>query len=218
MNFQITYIFIEICIDNKAPDQPRSSQFPHHRMALPRSHSLVAPPIYVPKRVQKLVESPIKVPAPSMSHLIAPPYSEFGEKSPRTRVAAKIPPSELSSGNPKIPLHPNKRQKRAKNTPEQSNASSQTNVFKHEGGFGDDEGDFGTGFHDIKSRRSTPHVSAGQDRIDGSVAGQEIVELKTKVVPMYWEKLQDTAYAAVRVTPRLYILQNWNRHGYLMVI
>jgi hypothetical protein len=153
----------------------RNSRFLRHqspRMALPRSLTLVTPPIHVPKRVQNLVKSPIKVSAPSVSHLVASPCSEFGEKRPRMLVAAITIPSETSSGNPKTPLHPNKRQKRPKNTPEQSNASSQTRIFIDGRGFGDNALEFGTGFNNNESGCSTPHVSARRGRADSSITGQ----------------------------------------------
>ena len=56
-----------------------------------------------------------------------------------------------------------------------------------------------------------------EDVIDWNITSHEIVDLKVKIVPMYWEKLQTVVHAIVRVTSRLYILQDWNRFGYLMV-
>ena len=56
-----------------------------------------------------------------------------------------------------------------------------------------------------------------EDVIDWNITSHEIVDLKVKIVPMHWEKLQTVVHAIVRVTSRLYILQDWNRFGYLMV-
>jgi hypothetical protein len=50
-----------------------------------------------------------------------------------------------------------------------------------------------------------------EDVIDWGITSHEVVDMKVKIVPMYWEKLQTVAHAIVRVTSRLYILQDWNR-------
>ena len=56
-----------------------------------------------------------------------------------------------------------------------------------------------------------------EDVIDWSITSHEVIDLKVKIVPMYWEKLQTVVHAIVRVMSCLYILQDWNRFGYLMV-
>ena len=56
-----------------------------------------------------------------------------------------------------------------------------------------------------------------KDTIDWSITSDEIETLKAKVVPIYWELLLESANTVVRVTERLYILQDWNRLGYLMI-
>ena len=50
-----------------------------------------------------------------------------------------------------------------------------------------------------------------KDTIDWSIASDEIEMLKSKVVPIYWELLLESTNTVVRVTERLYILQDWNR-------
>ena len=56
-----------------------------------------------------------------------------------------------------------------------------------------------------------------EDGIDWNITGDDIANLQTKIVPKYWENLQNVVHAVVRITPRLYVLQDWNRFGYLMV-
>ena len=56
-----------------------------------------------------------------------------------------------------------------------------------------------------------------KDIIDWRISGEEVAELKARLVPMYWEKLKDVIHAVVRVTGRLYVLQDFHRFGYLMV-
>ena len=46
----------------------------------------------------------------------------------------------------------------------------------------------------------------------------DIDGLKAKIVPVYWESLLASINSIVRVTERLYILQDWDHKGYLKVI
>ena len=77
------------------------------------------------------------------------------------------------------------------------------------GGFDDDDGGFG---------ESSPEKDHGVvDGIDWSITCDDVGELRSKMMPPYWESLLDSPFGAVRVTERLYILQNWHRLGYLMI-
>jgi hypothetical protein len=65
---------------------------------------------------------------------------------------------------------------------------------------------------------SPEKASKPDDVIDCTLNGDEVETLKAKVVPKYWELLLRVPSALVRVTKRLYILQDWDRFGYLMVL
>lgn len=56
-----------------------------------------------------------------------------------------------------------------------------------------------------------------EDGVDWSITGDNIANLQTKIVPQYWENLQNVVYAVVRIIPCLYVWRDWNRFGYLMV-
>ena len=76
-----------------------------------------------------------------------------------------------------------------------------------------DNGGFG-GFGDWSGDRSP--VKA-QDTIDWSVTTYDLEKLKLDILPCYWEHLLDSLNSIVRVTQRLYIVQEWNYKGHLVV-
>jgi hypothetical protein len=82
-----------------------------------------------------------------------------------------------------------------------------------DGGLYSDGGGFEGGFGESSPEKGY----VVKDTIDWSITGDEVEELKRKVVPAYWELLLNSANAVVRVTKRLYILQDWNRLGFLLV-
>ena len=56
-----------------------------------------------------------------------------------------------------------------------------------------------------------------RDNIDWSITNCDIEELKSNVLPLYWKLLLESFNSIVRVTERLYILQDWNYKGQLKV-
>jgi hypothetical protein len=56
-----------------------------------------------------------------------------------------------------------------------------------------------------------------QDSIDWSITSSDIEKLKLDVLPCYWEHLLDSVNSIVRVTKRLYVLQDWDYKGHLVV-
>ena len=57
-----------------------------------------------------------------------------------------------------------------------------------------------------------------KDNIDWSITGEEVEMLKAKVMPIYWESLLESPNGIIWMTKRLYILQDWDCTGFLMVI
>ena len=45
----------------------------------------------------------------------------------------------------------------------------------------------------------------------------DLEKLKLDILPCYWEFLSDSLNSVVRVTQRLYVLQDWNYKGHLVV-
>src|SRR5579859_3102879 len=62
---------------------------------------------------------------------------------------------------------------------------------------------------------SSPYKA--KDNIDWTVSAEDVEKLKLELLPCYWEKLTINVNSIVRVTERLYIIQDWYRHGYLRV-
>jgi TPR repeat protein len=56
-----------------------------------------------------------------------------------------------------------------------------------------------------------------QDNIDWTITSCDLEKLKLEILPCYWEHLLDSVNSIVRVTQRLYILQDWNHKGHLVV-
>jgi hypothetical protein len=78
-------------------------------------------------------------------------------------------------------------------------------------------GDDGGGFGDNGGSIGDCSPEKARDIIDWGITSNEIERLKSQVVPLYWELLLESVTSIVRVTERLYILQDWNNKGYLKV-
>jgi hypothetical protein len=189
-------------------------------MSSPLFHKLVQPPPCITEPSYNIVQSPINVSSPRASQLIASPLPEYRVANPSKLVAPPILDFETYS------KRASKRRKDLKGLEkplQQDHRSLETGFvddgggFPDEGGFPDDN-EYGRGFNDDESRCiSSPPDSCMKDTINWMISGEEIAELKARLVPMYWEKLKDVIHAVVRVTRRLYVLQNFHRFGYLMV-
>ena len=183
------------------------------RVSSPLFHELVQRPLCITEPPYNIVQSPIKVPSPRASQLIASPLPEYHVANPSNLVAPPILNFETYS------KRPSKRRKGVKKLekPLQQDHRSLETGFVDDGGFPDDN-EFGRGLNDDGSRCiSSPPESCMKDTIDWRISGEEVAELKARLVPMYWEKLKDVIHAVVRVTGRLYVLQDFHRFGYLMV-
>jgi hypothetical protein len=60
--------------------------------------------------------------------------------------------------------------------------------------------------------------NGAKDNIDWSTTGEKVEMLKAKVLPIYWKSLLGSPNGVVWVTKRLYILQDWDRTGFLKYI
>ena len=79
----------------------------------------------------------------------------------------------------------------------------------------------GSGFNDDYRGFRESSLEKGYrvvDGIDWTIIYNDVGELRSKVMLVYWESLLDSPFGTVRVTERLYILQDWYRLGYLIVI
>lgn len=56
-----------------------------------------------------------------------------------------------------------------------------------------------------------------KDNIDWSIIPDDLKRLKVDFLPRYWEQLSTSLNGIVRVTARLYIIQDCNKQGYLKV-
>ena len=176
-------------------------------MAGQRSHRFIESPIPHSKRPispSNFIESPIKVSKGRIAgNLVASPQQI---KTPRASDFIASPVSGLPTAikistkrnRPSNPVEPQKR----RNVNSVSVTDYDDRFYGADGGFGEwsPERDYGI-----------------KDTVDWSITSDEIEVLKSKVVPIYWELLLESANTVVRVTERLYILQDWNRLGYLMV-
>ena len=176
-------------------------------MAGQDSHSFIESPVPHSKRPispSNFIESPIKVSKGRIAgNLVASPQQI---KTPRASDFIASPVSGLPTAikistkrnRPSKPVEPHKRRN--------VNSVSVT--------------DYDDRFYDADSRFGewSPERDYGiKDTVDWSITSDEVEVLKSKVVPIYWELLLESANTIVRVTERLYILQDWNRLGYLMV-
>ena len=193
------------------------------RMSSPLFHELVQRPLCITEPPYNIVQSPIKVSSPRASQLIASPLPEYHVANPSNLVAPPILNFETYS---KRPSKRRKGVKKLEKPLQQDHRSLETGFVDDGGGFPDfvddggfpDDNEFGRGFNDNESRCiSSPPESCMKDIIDWRISGEEVAELKARLVPMYWEKLKDVIHAVVRVTGRLYVLQDFHRFGYLMV-
>jgi hypothetical protein len=55
------------------------------------------------------------------------------------------------------------------------------------------------------------------NNIDWSITNHDIKEMRSHVVPLYWELLLESLNSIVWVINRLYIIQEWDYKGYLKV-
>ena len=56
------------------------------------------------------------------------------------------------------------------------------------------------------------------DEINWDVRDEQVNKLKTRLLPNYWESLQEAPCSIIRISTRLYLIQDWNvRFGYLIV-
>ena len=56
------------------------------------------------------------------------------------------------------------------------------------------------------------------DKINWDVHDEQVNKLKTRLLPNYWESLQEAPCSIIRISTRLYLIQDWNvRFGYLIV-
>ena len=178
--------------------------------------NLFASPTCVYKQPQSyydLVQSPTTVTPPQITDLVATPVTAFPEKKTPLGLIASPIWGRSASGHYKTPSkkrsRPGKREKpRKKALVTKDDDSIQISHFDNEfDGFAWNDGGF-------PSPAQEDNIN---DVIDWSITGDEIENLKAKVVPMYWEKLRNAVHAVVRITVRLYVVQDWNRFGYLMV-
>lgn len=181
-----------------------------YRNQLNMDHLFGSPVHAPPQSYQHLVNSPFKAKEtrPHLSTLVASPIPEVTETVQDALFASHLSPAQTpSQKKSQLP----KRRKRHRKEPKLSNDIIQVSPnFRNDNwseGFPTSGGEFPSPNKDFNL----------EDGIDWSITGDDITNLQTKVVPKYWEKLQNVVHAVVRITPRLYVLQDWNRFGYLMV-
>ena len=176
-------------------------------------HGLIDTPIKVPEvsqSISNLIQSPINVPHLSISSLIESPLPTHPGKVPAGLIASPIFNLPAAKSKKRIRSWPSKHPKRAKKIHVATLKQGIEASPSYDG--------FGMGFDDDGQGFLSPNEDYKmEDVIDWSITSHEVIDLKVKIVPMYWEKLQTVVHAIVRVTSRLYILQDWNRFGYLMV-
>ena len=145
------------------------------------------------------VQSPIKrrTPAVDTNRFVAPPL-RFPQSHPAPNFVAPNNPGAIRV---KRRLRRHVRYKRPQNAtpPPALQDEDVTDV----GGFGD----FGGFDSPVKA----------QDNIDWTITSCDLEKLKLEILPCYWEHLLDSVNSIVRVTQRLYILQDWNYKGHLVV-
>jgi hypothetical protein len=79
----------------------------------------------------------------------------------------------------------------------------------------DDDG----GFEDWIAFDNYDDSSPGKakDNIDWTISLEDVEKLKLELLPSYWERLSFNVNSIVRVTERLYIVQDWHKDGRLKV-
>lgn len=136
-----------------------------------------------------------------------PPLSHFVPSAAREPSRKRSPSSK----------RPSKRSKKS-STSKQNIESSQIPSIMNDGFIGPDNGGF-IGPDDGSG--GFPSLARDYDvdnNINWTLTTHNIETMKEKLVPEYWERLQFEVYAAVRVTTRLYVLQDWDLSGYLKVL
>ena len=163
--------------------------------------SFVEPPVSfrkLPTRPSRFHESSIKRRRPTTlpNHFIS---------SPRKASQPNVSPSNFVAPNGSVTMkilkkRPPRRQVQPGNPSKSFKAKevTSTQLWDHPTDFHHD-GEFET-FSPVKPR----------DNIDWSISSAEIEELQLRVVPYYWQLLVESFCSIVRVTDRLYILQNWD--------
>ena len=162
-----------------------------------------------PQSYQHLVDSPIKAKEtrPYLSTLVASPIPEVAETVHDALFASPV--FDLSPGQ--TPSQKKSQPSKRRKQPKLSNDSIQVSPS-----FCNDNWNEGVPTPGGVFPSPNKDVNA-EDGVDWSITGDDIANLQTKIVPKYWENLQNVVHAVVRITPRLYVLQDWNRFGYLMV-
>lgn len=79
----------------------------------------------------------------------------------------------------------------------------------------DDDGGFEDCIAFDNSDNSFP--SKAKDNIDWTISLEDVEKLKLDFLPSYWEQLSFNVNSIVRVTERLYIVQDWHKDGRLKV-
>lgn len=128
--------------------------------------------------------------------------------SPPSRLHKPLRPDFIAPNDPDITIKRSSRRRvRCRNPPKPriSKEAYPKSVWHHSIDSGDGGGS--ESWSPVKAR----------DNIDWSITNCNIEELKSNVLPLYWELLLESLNSIVRVTERLYILQDWNYKGQLKV-
>jgi hypothetical protein len=152
----------------------------------------------------ELVDSPVKRRKADRrpEDLITPP--QRGGKAPSPDFIAPRPQLPLVLPIKKRRIRKPEQYKKAPKEGQTARASPQA-VVDDEGGFDD-----WRAFDD-----SSP--SKAKDNIDWTISLEDVEKLKLELLPSYWEQLSLNLNSIIRVTERLYIVQEWHKGGRLKV-
>jgi hypothetical protein len=180
-----------------------------YRNQLNMDHLFGSPVHAPPQSYQHLVDSPIKAKEtrPYLSTLVASPIPEVAETVNDALFASPV--FDLSPGQ--TPSQKKSQPSKRRKQPKLSNDRIQVSPSFCNDNWNEGPPTPGGVFPSPKKDFNA------EDGIDWNITGDDIANLQTKIVPKYWENLQNVVHAVVRITPRLYVLQDWNRFGYLMV-
>ena len=166
-------------------------------------HSFIEPPTRPIKRARSpttFIHSPVK-----RRNIVIQPKPFI---SPPRRLHKPLPPDFIAPNDPVITIKRRSRRRvQCRNPPKPriSKEACPESAWHHSIDFGDGGGS--ESWSPVKAR----------DNIDWSISNCDIEELKSNVLPLYWELLLESLNSIVRVTERLYILQDWNYKGQLKV-
>ena len=218
------YKFVTICVQTCTPHwtpglQCRTAHLPRQQQVittiLPLEIPLMGPlqplhqfikspvrPIKRPPSPSTYLQSPVKRrTTPDIDRFIAPP-PRFDQSPP--------PPNFITPNNTAIRVKRRFRKfvrsKKLQKSSEQNDATRLPALQDEEFDFTDSGGFEGFG-SPVKAH----------DCIDWSITTYDLEKLKLEILPSYWEHLLDSVNSIVRVTQRLYILQDWNYKGHLVV-